>query len=45
MTKEIANQLFISEFTVNTRRRNISRKLNIYNPVGLLNFAKIHGLI
>jgi DNA-binding NarL/FixJ family response regulator len=44
-TKEIANQLFLSEFTVNTHRRNIGRKLNIYTPVGLLNFAKVHGLI
>jgi DNA-binding NarL/FixJ family response regulator len=44
-TKEIANQLFLSEFTVNTHRRNIGRKLNIYTPVGLLNFAKVHGLV
>jgi DNA-binding NarL/FixJ family response regulator len=44
-TKEIANQLFLSEFTVNTHRRNIGRKLNIYTPVGLFNFAKVHGLV
>jgi DNA-binding NarL/FixJ family response regulator len=44
-TKDIAAKLFVSEFTINTHRRNICRKLNIYTPVGLLNFAKEHGLI
>jgi DNA-binding NarL/FixJ family response regulator len=44
-TKEIASQLYLSEFTINTHRRNICRKLNIYTPVGLLNFAKEHGLV
>ncbi|HSZ87648.1 MAG TPA: response regulator transcription factor [Puia sp.] len=44
-TKEIASQLYVSEFTINTHRRNICRKLNIYTPVGLLNFAKEHGLV
>ncbi|MEJ0102041.1 MAG: response regulator transcription factor [Bacteroidota bacterium] len=44
-SKEIASQLFVSEFTINTHRRNICRKLNIYTPVGLLNFAKEHGLV
>ena len=44
-TKAIAAKLFVSEFTINTHRRNIARKLNIYTPVGLLNFAKSHGLI
>jgi DNA-binding NarL/FixJ family response regulator len=44
-TKEIASQLYVSEFTINTHRRNICRKLNIYTPVGLLNFAKQHGLV
>jgi len=43
-TKEIAQELFISEFTINAHRRNICRKLNIYTPVGLVNFAKQHGL-
>jgi two-component system NarL family response regulator len=43
-TKEIALQLYLSEFTINTHRRNICRKLNIYTPVGLVNFAKEHGL-
>ncbi|MES1217401.1 MAG: response regulator transcription factor [Bacteroidota bacterium] len=44
-SKEIASGLFVSEFTINTHRRNICRKLDIYTPVGLLNFAKEHGLI
>ncbi len=44
-SKEIAGELFVSEFTINTHRRNICRKLNIYTPVGLLNFAKQHGLV
>ena len=44
-TKDIARELFISEFTVNTHRRNICRKLDIYTPVGLVNFAKEQGLI
>jgi DNA-binding NarL/FixJ family response regulator len=44
-SKEIAGELFISEFTVNSHRRNICRKLGIYTPVGLVNFAKEHGLL
>jgi DNA-binding NarL/FixJ family response regulator len=44
-TREIANELFVSEFTINTHRRNICRKLNIHSPVGLVNFAKEHGLV
>jgi len=44
-TKEIAGELFLSEFTINTHRRNICRKLNIYTPVALINFAKEHGLV
>ena len=44
-SKEIGKALFISEFTINAHRRNICRKLDIYTPVGLVNFAKEHGLI
>jgi len=44
-TKEIASLLFLSEFTINTHRRNICRKLNVYTPIGLMNFAKAHGLV
>ncbi|MES1224133.1 MAG: hypothetical protein ABUT20_52045 [Bacteroidota bacterium] len=41
----MAPDLFVSKFTVNTHRRNICRKPDIYSPVGLLNFDKPHGLI
>ncbi len=44
-SKEIGKSLFISEFTINAHRRNICRKLDIYTPVGLVNFAKEHGLV
>ncbi len=44
-TKEIGGQLYVSEFTVNAHRRNICRKLEIYTPVGLVNFAKENGLV
>lgn len=44
-TKEIGESLYVSEFTINTHRRNICRKLNIYTPVGLVNFAREHGLV
>ncbi|MEP7280149.1 MAG: response regulator transcription factor [Bacteroidota bacterium] len=44
-SREIAGRLFVSEFTINTHRRNICRKLDIYTPVGLLNFAREHGLL
>ena len=43
-SKEISQKLFVSEFTINTHRRNISRKLDIHTPVGLLKFAQEHGL-
>lgn len=44
-SKDIALQLSVSEFTIHTHRRNICRKLNIFTPVGLVNFAKEHGLV
>jgi len=43
-SKEIGENLFISEFTVSTHRRNIMRKLNSKNVAGLLKFARQHGL-
>jgi len=43
-TKKIGEKLFVSEFTVNAHRRNISRKLNIHTTVSLLHFAKENGL-
>lgn len=39
-TLQIAESLFVSEFTINTHRRNIYKKLNLKNFVSLLNFAK-----
>lgn len=44
-SKEICDILHISNFTVDTHRRNILRKLNINNSVGVVSFAKQHGLI
>lgn len=44
-SKEIGVKLFVSEFTINAHRRNISRKLDIHTPVALLKFAREHGLI
>jgi DNA-binding NarL/FixJ family response regulator len=44
-SREISEKLFVSEFTINTHRRNISRKLNIHTPVGLIKFAREQGLI
>lgn len=44
-TKEIASNLFLSELTVTTHRRNILRKLDVKNVAGLMNFAKQNQLI
>ncbi|MGA0559821.1 response regulator [Larkinella sp. VNQ87] len=44
-TRQISDRLYVSEFTINAHRRNICRKLNIYTPVGLLNFAREQGLV
>jgi DNA-binding NarL/FixJ family response regulator len=43
-TREIGDQLFVSEFTINAHRRNICRKLDIHTPAGLVNFAREHGI-
>jgi len=44
-SKEIGDNLFISEFTVTTHRRNILRKLNIKSIATLVLFAKENGLV
>ena len=44
-SKEIGTELSISEFTVNTHRKNILRKLELKNTAGLLNFAKQQGIL
>lgn len=43
--KEIANELFISERTVETHRKNIFRKTGTSGIVGLLKYAYEHKLI
>lgn len=43
--KEIAETLFISVHTVATHRRNISAKLGIHSPAGLVIFAIINHLV
>lgn len=43
-TKQIAKDLFLSELTVNTHRRNIFKKLDVKNIAGLINFARQNQL-
>jgi len=44
-TKQIGEQLSVSEFTINAHRRNIARKTGIDTPIGLLHFAQEQGLV
>jgi DNA-binding NarL/FixJ family response regulator len=44
-SKQIAAELHLSEFTVNTHRKNIQRKLNVKNVAGMVAFAKEHQLV
>ncbi|MEN2398546.1 response regulator transcription factor [Flavobacterium sp. MC2016-06] len=43
--KEISEQLFISSNTVETHRKNIMKKLNIKNTIGLVKYALKNNLI
>jgi DNA-binding NarL/FixJ family response regulator len=43
-TREMAQLLSISEFTVGTHRRNILHKLEVHNVAALTQFARDHGL-
>jgi two-component system, NarL family, nitrate/nitrite response regulator NarL len=43
--KQIADQLFISERTVETHRKNIFRKTDIHSAIGLIEYAKKQKLI
>lgn len=44
-TREIADKLFLSEFTISTHRKNIFRKLDTKNIAGLVHFAQQHQLV
>ncbi|HHC78350.1 MAG TPA: response regulator transcription factor [Flavobacteriia bacterium] len=42
---EIAEKLFISQFTAETHRKNILRKIDAKNTAGIVRYAIQHGLI
>jgi DNA-binding NarL/FixJ family response regulator len=44
-TAEISRQLFLSEHTVETHRKNIWRKTGVKTAIGLLNYVREHGLL
>ena len=44
-SKEIACQLFLSQYTVDTHRKNLMRKLDVNSVSGLLNVARDLGYI
>jgi DNA-binding NarL/FixJ family response regulator len=44
-SKEIANELFLSEYTIETHRRNCMRRLEVNSIITLLNRAKELGYI
>jgi len=44
-SQQIADQLFISELTVQTHRRNMTRKLNLKNSMQVVQYAKENELL
>jgi DNA-binding NarL/FixJ family response regulator len=44
-TRQMAEQLFISAYTVETHRRNLLQKLGLKNAAGLVRYAIDHGLV
>lgn len=44
-SREIAEKLFISERTVETHRKNLMRKINAINTVGLVKYAYANKLV
>lgn len=44
-SKEIGDELNITEKTANTHRRNLISKLGVRNSIGLANYAHKHGLM
>ena len=43
--KEIGEELFISANTVETHRKNLIKKLNVKNTIGLVKYAIKHNII
>lgn len=44
-TAEISRQLFLSEHTIDTHRKNILRKTGVKGSIGLINYARQSGLL
>lgn len=44
-SSNISSLLFLSEYTVDTHRKNIGRKTGAKTPLSLMNFARTHGII
>jgi len=44
-TAEISRQLFLSEHTIETHRKNIIRKTGVKSVIGLMNYAREQGLL